>query len=318
MKILIAGVSGFIATNLVEYYLARGSADIIGISKAPKTGSEIRRIESLSAKSNGRFTFRPCNLRDSMQLKSILDKEMPDLIIDLAARSSVPESFIHPYEFYKDNVETVVNLVEWLRHSSPSTRAIYFSTEAVLTATGSGAAMEHLNPMNPYAASKAAAEQYVHAYNGCFDEKIQIVRPTNDYGPYQMPNRLIAKVIVNCLNKNKFRIYREALPPTKRWWTYVEDTCAAVDLISSKGEPNGVYDIVPKDRLCVEDVVHKILKMADCENLLEGYMEKRALDKEAYVLDSAELSKLGWKPKYSINKGLEKTFEWYKKNLNLF
>ena len=177
---------------------------------------------------------------------------------------------------------------------------------------------ERLTPINPFSASKAAAEQYIYAYNKCFDEKVQIVRPPVNYGPYQAHTKVIARTILSCLNKEKFRIFNEAKPAPRRWWVHVQDTCRAVDMIVKKGGEHEIYDIVTPDKMTVSEAVNRILELTGNQNLFDGYMEARLNDIESYSLDGSALNALGWKPAHSFDDGIRNTIEWYSKNAGWF
>lgn len=319
MKVLITGTSGFIGTNFVDMYLKNTDYEVVGVSKFTQASYAKRTIDRV-AKENKKFTQYWCDMTDYIRLSKILSKEKPDQIIHMAAEADVSRSFDYPYDFLKTNVEGTVNLLEWLKENSGS-KAIVFSTDEVFS---SEALTEHyskeyerLNPQNPYSASKAAMEMFINSYNIAFDTDVTIVRPTNQFGPYQGVNRLFAKMIVRCIENDPFTLFKETHNHI-RWWCYVEDTYNAINLIMEKGKPKDIYNIVSENGLTVQDVVFKILDKFGSRNLFKGYTDIRQKDDENYALDGSKLRALGWKERYTFDEALDHTIEWYKENLSWF
>ena len=313
MKLLITGVKGFLATNMVNYYINNSDYDVLGVVNSTSNKIEERIISNLK-KQNKTFNYVLCNLTNNIRLKGILDKESPDMIINCASQSEVIKSFDQPYEFLKSNLECVFNILEWLRYAKTGAKFVQLSTEAVF---GQGDDLKHdenspLQPKNLYSASKAAAEHYVSAYNSCFGLNTKIVRPVNNFGPYQNPNKLIAKTIINCIKNLPFELHKEE-KPARRFWLYVDDTIRAIDYVVKYGRDN-VYNISPDEGLTTEEAIKKILAVMKSETLLQGYSETRRKDSEHYFLDNARIKELGWSPKYSFEEGIEKTIDWFKEN----
>ena len=318
-KIMITGGTGFIATNLIEYYLKNTNSQIISITKNTQASYSQKRIADLQNAYQGRFKNYWCDITDYVKLTTILNVEKPNQIVHLAAEADVSRSFDYPYDFLKTNVVGTYNLLEWIRNSNiDDARMLYFSTDEVFSEPDHlSLEDERLYPRNPYSASKAAAEQYILAWNECYGTKVQIVRPVNNYGPYQGPNRLFAKTIINAINNVPITLFKET-KQHRRWWIYVEDTCRAIDLIINKGDPKGIYHITTDVEMTVEEVVLRILDKMNKRELFKGYTEYRPKDDENYALDGNKLKKLGWKPKYTFEEGIDKTINWYKDNLEWF
>ncbi len=316
MKILITGVNGFIATNLVDYYLNSTDYEIIGLSKDTHATYANRHIQELN-KQNKKFKSVHCDINDVNRLFGILDKERPDQIIHLAAEADVSRSFEYAGDFLQTNVYGSFNILEWVRKNT-ETRLLHFSTDEVFGEPDhKSEEYERLHPKNPYSASKASIEELIHAYNASFDTKIQMVRPVNNFGPYQGTNRLIAKTILRCITNEPFYLFAET-QKHKRWWIYTEDTCRAVDFIIQNGEKQGIYNITSETEMGVEETVFKILDIFGKRSLFKGYTEVRPKDDENYALDGKRLKKLGWITKYSFEEGIERTIDWYKHNLDWF
>ncbi len=313
MNILVTGVKGFIGTNIVEYYLKHSDHDVIGIVNSISSPKDKYVISEL--KKHDRFDYRLCDLMNSVRLKSILDNEDVDVIINCASQSDVGKSFEQPYEFLRSNLEGVFNILEWLRYTKTGARLVQLSTEAVF---GYGTKEKHkeyeaLRPLNPYSSSKAAAEHYIDAYNFCFDIGAQVVRPVNNFGPYQNPAKLIAKTIINCIENTQFRLYKEE-NPDKRFWLYAEDTARAIDFVIKHKKP-GTYNITPESGFTVHEAVEKISEIMGAEDLvLVERSETRRKDLEYYHMDGSKMKQLGWSPKYSFEEGIKKTIEWFRNN----
>ncbi|MGC8622162.1 MAG: dTDP-glucose 4,6-dehydratase [Caldisphaera sp.] len=318
-NIVITGGTGFIATNLIEYYLKNTDAQIISITKNTQASYAQKRISDLIAAYPSKFKNYWCDITDYVKLNTILNREKPNQIIHLAAEADVSRSFDYPHDFLNTNLIGTYNLLEWIRNNGlEDTKMLYFSTDEVFSEPDHlSVETERLYPKNPYSASKAAAEQYIYAWNECYGTKIQVARPVNNYGPYQGPNRLFAKTIINAINNIPITLFRET-KQHKRWWLYVGDTCNAVDIIINKGDPKGIYHITSDIEFTVEEVVLKILDYMGKKELFKGYREYRPKDDENYALDGSKLKDLGWAPKYTFEEGIEKTIEWYKQNLEWF
>ncbi len=316
MKILITGVNGFIATNMVEYYLNNTDYRIVGLSKHTHATFANKPIIELD-KNNENFNYLSCDITDVNKLFSILDREKPDQIIHLAAEADVSRSFEYSGDFLHTNVYGTFNLLEWIRNN-PKTRMLHFSTDEVFGEPDHRSMEdERLHPKNPYSASKASIEELIRAYNRAFDTNIQIVRPVNNFGPFQGTNRLMAKMILRCMGDEPFYLFADT-QKHKRWWIYVEDTCSAVDFIINNGDVRGIYNITSEIEMGVEETVFKILDIFGKRNLFVGYAKERPKDDENYALDGKKLRDLGWSPKYSFEEGIKKTIEWYSKNKEWF
>jgi dTDP-glucose 4,6-dehydratase len=315
MKILVTGVKGFLGTNVAEYYLKNTDYDVVGIGNNLSKQKEYRVISDLERLGGDRFAYKPCNLTNDVRLKSVLDKENPDVIINCASQSEVNKSFEQPYEFLKANLEGVFNLLEWLRYTNAGTRFVQLSTEAVF---GDGLKSKQseegvLSPLNPYAASKAASEHYINAYNFCFGLNTVIVRPVNNFGPYQNPNKLIAKAIINCIKNIPFKMHGEE-DPNKRFWLYAADTVMAIDYIIKHGG-SGTYNLTTEEGFTAEEAVRKILEIAGTLDLLSTeYSEVRRKDSEHYQMSGSKIKNLGWSPKYSFEDGIKNTIDWFRNN----
>lgn len=316
MKLLITGVNGFIATNLVDYYLNNTNYEIVGLSKntyATYANKHIQKLVNL----NSKFKFVSCDINDVNRLFTVLNQARPDQIIHLAAEADVSRSFEYAGDFLQTNVYGSFNILEWVREN-PTTRLLHFSTDEVFGEPDhKSGEYERLHPKNPYSASKASIEELVRAYNSSFDTNIQIVRPVNNFGPYQGSNRLIAKTILRCITSEPFYLFAET-KKHKRWWIYTEDTCSAVDFIIKNGEKQGIYNITSDTEMSVEETVFKILDIFGKRDLFKGYSEVRPKDDENYALDGKRLRDLGWSQQYSFEEGIERTIDWYKQNLSWF
>lgn len=326
MKVAITGTTGFIGTNFASLFAEMNSInsnegrlnEIVSISKFTQASNGARAINELAK--NGAISHYWCDVTDYTRLSKILSKEKPDYIIHMAAEADVSRSFDYPYDFLKTNVGGTFTILEWLKENK-ETRMLAFSTDEVFSSKTDALHYskedDPQDPQNPYSASKAAMESYIHAYNAAYDTSIQIVRPTNQFGSYQGVNRLFAKTIVRCIENEPFNLFKETHNHI-RWWCYVKDTFNAVNLIMEKGDPKGTYNIVSKNGLTVNDVVFKILDKFGKRDLFKGYTEIRQKDDENYALDGSKLRALGWDEKYQFDEALNETIKWYQDNISWF
>jgi dTDP-glucose 4,6-dehydratase len=303
MKILMTGDDGFVGMNLVDsFFENEPTTEIIGISKKTVSSND-------ASNPHKRYI---CDINDVTNLNRILTAEKPDWIIHLAAEADVNRSYEYPYDFLRVNVEGTFNLLEWIKYNK-DTKLIYFSTDEVFGEVYDAKESTRLNPINPYSASKACAEQYIYSYNKCYDLDARIVRPFNIFGEYQKPNRLFAKLIIKALNNEKIKLYKDT-ENHKRGWIYAGNIYYQLKTIMDKGKAGEDYNLKYDKHLSVEEVKDIILSELGKQDLFEGYIEgaSRHKDDFFYLLNSEKIESLGYVPKYSFKEGIEKTIDWYK------
>ncbi|NOY89242.1 MAG: dTDP-glucose 4,6-dehydratase [FCB group bacterium] len=314
MKVLVTGGAGFIGSNFILYWLKKYTRDeIINLDKLTYAGN-LENLKTIENSKNYQF------VKGDIVNKKLVDKVMKgvDMVVHFAAESHVDRSILDPAPFVKTNVEGTYVLLEAALKNKIK-RFHHVSTDEVF-----GALPLHTeekfnpqtayNPHSPYSASKAGSDHLVRAYHTTYDLPITISNCSNNYGPYQFPEKLIPLAVTNLLEGKKVPVYGDGL--YVRDWLYVEDHVRAIDLILHKGKVGKTYLVGGlTDDIPNRQVVEEILKiMGKGENFIE-YVKDRPGHDRRYSIDWSEIKKeLGWQPKHSFKEGLKKTIEWYIKN----
>lgn len=315
MKLLVTGGAGFIASNYIRYALsAYPDYQIINFDKLTYAGN----LENLKdIESSERYTLIKGDICDKAALEGI---EF-DAIINFAAESHVDRSILDARPFLETNVMGTNNLLEIALERDCV--LLHVSTDEVYGSTERDFFNEHspLMPNSPYAASKASSDLLVRAYIETHKLKAMITRCSNNYGPYQFPEKLIPLVILNAINKRPIPVYGDGM--NVRDWIYVEDHCKAVDAVFHKGKMGEVYNIGSRNERPNIDIVKLILKkVAEKLNLDEGdvmnlitYVTDRKGHDRRYAIDPSKIEKeIGWKPEMIFDEGITRTIDWYISN----
>lgn len=313
MKILITGGAGFIGSNFIDYQLKNYDDQIINIDKLTYAGN-LENLKAIADKSN--YQFYKIDICNKNELRKVMDAKI-DLIVNFAAESHVDRSIVDPAIFIKNNVLGTQNLLD-LALEFKVKKFIQISTDEVygsLTAKNKFTEFSALNPSNPYAASKAAADLLVKSYFKTYKLPINITRCSNNFGPYQYPEKLIPFFIIKALKKEKLPLYGDGT--NIRDWIFVKDHCQAVDLVMRKGKAGEIYNIGANNEKSNLEITKKILFiLSKSENLIK-YVEDRQGHDYRYAIDSTKIKKeLGWQAKFGFEKALTKTVNWYLENEN--
>ena len=314
MKLLVTGGAGFIGSNFILYWAKNHPKDlIINLDKLTYAGN----LENLkSIEGNPNYTFIHGDICDSQ----IVDRAMQgiDTVVHFAAESHVDRSIIDPSEFVKTNVlGTQVLLDAALKHKVKrfhhiSTDEVYGSLK--LEDTSKFSERTNYDPRSPYSASKAGSDHLVKAYYYTYGLPVTISNCSNNFGPYQFPEKLISLAITNLLENKKVPVYGDGL--YVRDWLYVEDHCRAIDLILQKGKIGQTYCIggLTEDLNNIS-ILKKIIKLlGKSEEFLEHVKDRPGHDRR-YALDWSKIkNELGWQPLHNFDEWLEKTVGWYKEN----
>jgi len=311
MKVLVTGGMGFIGSNFIRYLLDKYSdVEVINVD-ALKYGSNPNNLRDVER--DERYSFVKGDISD-YELMSRLVRDI-DVVVNYAAESHVDRSISNPYSFLQSNVIGVFAILEALRKNNPEAKLVHVGTDEVYgdIIKGSFKEDDKLKPSSPYSASKAAADMFVLAYVRTYGLYAMITRCTNNYGPYQFPEKLIPKTILRASMNLKVPIYGTG--KNVRDWIYVLDHCEAIDLVMRGGEKGEIYNISSGEEKTNLEVVTEILKiMGKDEDLIE-FVEDRPGHDIRYSLDSSKIrEELGWKPKHSFKEGIRKTVEWYLEN----
>ena len=316
MKVLVTGGAGFIGSNFI-FYMREKHPDyqLICLDKLTYAGN-LATLKSVMEDPN--FKFIRADIADREAVYSIFEEEQPDVVVNFAAESHVDRSIENPSVFLETNVMGTQVLLDACRkygvqrYHQVSTDEVYgdlpldrpdlFFTEKT-----------PLHTSSPYSASKAGADLLCNAYQRTFGLPVTISRCSNNYGPYQFPEKLIPLMIANALADKPLPVYGEGL--NVRDWLYVEDHCAAIDLILEKGEVGQVYNIGGHNEMRNIDIVKLICKALDKPESLITYVTDRKGHDMRYAIDPAFIhEKLGWLPRTKFEDGIQRTIRWYLDN----
>ena len=316
--IIVTGGLGFIGSNLIELLLKKNFY-VINLDKITYS-SNFYNTKKFSKNKN--YKFIKCDISNK-KVKNILFKYKPVCIFNLAAETHVDRSIDNPQNFIKSNIVGVYNLLESFKKFSTKykkTLLIHISTDEVYGDVLKGRSNEKYpyRPSSPYAASKASSDHLVYSYIRTYKVPAIVTNCSNNYGPNQHPEKLIPKLIYNILNNKNLPIYGKG--KNSREWIYVTDHCEALIKIFRKGKLSNFYNIGSNTNLDNMMIVKKLLSIAK-NKIKTGKKTKIEFVKDRpghdlrYAINSNKIRKeIRWKPKININKGLEKTLDWYLDN----
>lgn len=312
MKILVTGGCGFIGSNFIRHLLQTyPNYSVINVDKLTYAGN----LENLTDVSNSPgYHFIRGDIADASSLEELIAKGV-DAIVNFAAESHVDRSIEDPNAFIKTNIFGTFVLLEAVRKALPKQkiRILHISTDEVYGSLGdSGAFTEGmpLAPNSPYSASKAAADMMVRAYHHTYGLPTLITRCSNNYGPYQFPEKLIPLMISNAMEDKELPIYGDGL--NVRDWIFVTDHCRALDHVLHHGKEGEVYNIGGKCERTNLSVAKAILASLGKPHSLIRFVADRPGHDRRYAIDFSKIEReLGWKPTISFEEGIRLTIEWY-------
>ncbi len=313
MKILVTGGAGFIGGNFIHYMLREHPEDQIVCVDCLTYAGDLETLEPVW--DNPNFSFYKTNITDRDGVEQIFQKEHPDMVVNFAAESHVDRSIEDPGPFLQTNVigtqilMDACRIYEVKRFHQVSTDEVYgdlpldrpdlFFTEET-----------PLHASSPYSASKASADLLVLAYYRTYGLPVTISRCSNNYGPYQFPEKLIPLMITNALNDKPLPVYGEGI--NIRDWLYVEDHCQAIDLILRNGKAGEIYNIGGHNEMHNIDIVKLICqKLGKSEDLITYVTDRKGHDLR-YAMNFTKIQKeLGWRPTTTFDDGIQTTIDWY-------
>ena len=316
MTIIVTGGAGFIGSNYIFYIMkVHPEYRIICLDKLTYAGY----LSTLkSVMSNPNFRFVKLDICDREGVYKLFEEEHPDIVVNFAAESHVDRSIDNPSVFLQTNIIGTNVLMDACRKYGIK-RYHQVSTDEVygdLPLDRQDLLFTEENPVHassPYSASKAGADLLVMAYYRTFGLPVTVSRCSNNYGPYQFPEKLIPLMIINCLHDKPLPVYGEGV--NVRDWLYVEDHCQAIDLIIHKGKAGEIYNIGGNNEKRNIDIVKKICQALEkSESLIQHIADRKGHDLR-YAIDSTKLrNELGWLPETRFEDGISKTIGWYLKN----
>ena len=314
MQLLITGGAGFIGSNFILYWLKKYPQDkIINLDKLTYAGN----LENLkTVEKNPNYTFVHGDICDPQLVNSLTEKV--DTIIHFAAETHVDRSIVDAAPFVKTNVEGTQVLLDAALKNKVS-RFHHISTDEVFGSLELGTEEKfnlktNYNPRSPYSASKAGSDHLVRAYGTTYNLPYTISNCSNNFGPYQFPEKLIALAITNLIEGKKVPVYGDGL--YVRDWLHVIDHCEAIDLILNKGLIGSTYLVGGlTDAVSNLDLIKKILDLMGKDESSIEYVKDRPGHDRRYAIDWSQTQKeLGWTPQHQLDTGLQETIAWYQNN----
>ncbi len=312
-NILVTGGAGFIGSNFVRYMLNKyKNYKIVNLDLLTYAGN-IKSLDDI--KDNQNYIFVKGDIADNNLVdKTVYDNRI-DVIINFAAESHVDRSITNPDIFVKTNVLGTQNLLEVAKKYKIE-KFFQISTDEVygsLGKTGFFTETTPISPNSPYSASKASADLLVMAYHHTFGLNVNITRCSNNYGPYQFPEKLIPLFITNLLNNKKVPLYGDGL--NIRDWLFVEDHCSAIDTVLHKGKNGEIYNIGGNNEKTNRYITETVLKCLDKDESYINYVQDRLGHDRRYAIDATKIKKeLNWQPAYKFEDAIIKTIQWYLDN----
>ena len=311
MTILVTGGCGFIGSNFVRFMLeVHPDHSIINLDKLTYAGN----LENLDdIENNPRYRFVKGDICDRAIVESIVRDYHVTVIINFAAESHVDRSILGPDIFIETNIAGTNVLLDIARQCSIE-KFLQISTDEVYGSLGPDGAFTEttpLSPNSPYAASKASADLLCRAYHHTFGLPVLITRCSNNYGPYQFPEKLIPLMIARCLEDKPIPVYGDG--QNVRDWLYVVDHCRAIDLVLQKGKVGEIYNIGGNNEWKNIDIVKLALKKIGKPESLISFVKDRPGHDRRYAIDASKIRReLGWQPSVPFSDGIAMTLDWYR------
>lgn len=313
MNILVTGGAGFIGSNFLLAMVKKYPEDRFVNVDALTYAGNLANLKDLEDSVN--YSFYKVDIRERVPLEEVFKREEPAAVVHFAAESHVDRSIENPVAFAETNVLGTIQLLDLSRKYGVE-RFVQVSTDEVYGSLGpSGVFTEDspLKPNSPYSASKSAADGFVRAAVETYGFHASITRCSNNYGPYQFPEKLIPLMIWRALEGRSLPVYGDGL--NVRDWLYVEDHCRAIDLVLRHGQAGQVYNIGGNNERTNLELVKTVLRLLDRpEDLIEFVKDRPGHDRR-YAIDAGKIKReLGWEPRVRFEDGIEHTVKWYREH----
>lgn len=309
MKILVTGGSGFIGSNFIRLMMKKyPDYTIVNLDKLTYCGN----LENLhDMKDNPHYHSIKGDISDADTVKRAMGG--CDAVVNFAAESHVDRSIKDPNRFVKTNVHGAMTLLKCARELNIA-RFVQIGTDEVYGSIDKGSFTEksNLNPRSPYSASKAGADLLALSFYATYQMPVVVTRSSNNFGPYQYPEKIVPLFITNALDGKRLPVYGDGM--NVRDWLFVIDNCEAIDLVLHKGVIGEVYNVSGGAEIPNMHLTHKILDYLKKPYDLIEFVEDRPGHDRRYSLDASKVTALGWKPKHDFESALKYTIDWYRDN----
>jgi dTDP-glucose 4,6-dehydratase len=310
VEVLVTGGAGFIGSNFVRYALkTHPDWRVTTLDKLTYAG---RRENLHDVMDDQRHTFVHGDIIDAPVSGPLVERS--EIVVHFAAETHVDRSIMSAGDFIRTDVEGTFVLLEAARRAKRLRRFVQISTDEVYGSVPTGASVEtdELRPRNPYAASKAGADRLAYSYWATYDQPVIITRASNNYGPYQFPEKVIPLFVTNAIDNIPVPLYGDG--KNVRDWLHVDDHCRGIDLVIERGVNGEVYNIGGGNDIPNIELTHRILDgLAKPLSLIKPVEDRKGHDRR-YCLDTTKLQGLGWAPQVPFAEGLRDTIAWYRDN----
>jgi len=315
MKVLVTGGAGFIGSSFIRYVLQnQPSVEVVNVDALTYAGN-LRNLESVAA--DPRYTFVRGDIANPDHVEALFTQHRIDVVVNFAAETHVDRSIEDPRPFLRTNVLGTQCLLEGARHFK-ALKFVQISTDEVYGSLGSEGAFREdtpLDPSSPYSASKASADLWVLSYFKTYGLPAVITRCSNNYGPYQFPEKLLPVLITNAMDDRTLPIYGDGL--NVREWIFADEHSRAVWTAIERGRPGEVYNVGSGQELTNLEVVSEVLRLLGKPKSLIQFVKDRPGHDRRYAIDCSKIQKeWGWQSEIGFSEGLQKTIEWYKAHQN--
>jgi len=312
MRLLVTGGCGFIGSNFIRHVLRHYATEMVTNVDVLTYAGNLTNLNGVAEQFGERYEFYKADIANAEQMNALMAKHQFYAVINFAAESHVDRSIDSPQNFIHSNVVGTSILLDAARRHGVR-RFVQISTDEVYGSLGpEGKFTEEspIQPSSPYSASKAGADLLALAHHHTYGQEVLITRCSNNYGPYQFPEKLIPLMILNAIHDKPLPVYGDGL--NVRDWIHVEDHCAAIVAVLLNGKPGEVYNVGSEGEMRNIDVVKMILQHLGKPDSLISFVPDRLGHDRRYAIDSAKMkAELDWKPLHQHGQGISETIEWY-------